>query len=160
MRGRLRQFREAGAQPAAADLTLAAEVLSPALLQLFLAQHPRDIVHGAATARWLMDRGEHDADLLIAALVHDVGKGAQRRRDRVAYVAAGWLGLAKRTGSEHSRIETRRAIARSLAHSASGAEVLRRAGASERAAALTLLHHAPAGDDRMLALLQQADAAS
>lgn len=160
MLGRARQFLTAGLKPAPADLELAARHLSPALLALFLRQHPRDVVHGAATARWLLDRGHDDKDLIAAALLHDVGKGDQRRIDRVAYVAAGWIGLSRRLGRPDSRLALRRAVARSLAHSETGAAALATAGAGERIVNLARHHHASAGDDAMLALLQQADAAN
>ncbi|MGE5595181.1 MAG: HD domain-containing protein [Hyphomicrobiales bacterium] len=160
MRDRIRQFRDAGRPPTVDDYAIAAPYLDGPLLELFRAQHPRDIVHSAATARWLLDRGYDDPDLIAAALLHDIGKGHQRRFDRVAYVVAGKLRVASLLGSPGSRFEVRRAIARSLAHSERGVALLRAAGASERVVDLTARHHRPPGDDRVLALLQQADAAS
>lgn len=160
MRERLRQFREAGQVPDPADYEIARAHLPGPLFGLFAAQHPRDIVHSAGTARWLIERGYDDADLIIAALLHDIGKGEQRRSDRVAYVIAGHTGLARALGKSASRLELRRAIARSLEHSEAGALLMAEAGASERAVNLTRLHHAPSGQDPVLALLQQADAVS
>ena len=162
---RFRQFREASNPPTEGDYALAEALLPGELRALFRSQHPRDIVHGAATARWLMARGEADPDLLTAALVHDIGKGHQRRRDRVAWVAAEALGLSRLGGAEGSRFELRRALARTAHHSESGAALLSRAGASEGVVRLTRLHHCrsrpgPSGGDPVLALLQQADAAS
>jgi putative nucleotidyltransferase with HDIG domain len=160
MRGRLRQFREASREPGEADYAVARERLSGAQFELFAAQHPRDIVHSAATARWLIDHGHDDPDLITAALLHDVGKGTQRRSDRVAYVLAEQLGVARLLAKRGSAFEIRRAIARSRGHSETSADMMARAGASERAVNLARRHHAPPGEDPVLALLQQADAAS
>lgn len=157
---RLRQFRHAGACPTDEDLALGRQWLTPALFDLFSAQHPRDVVHSANTARWLLTRGHTDPDLIAAALLHDLGKGHQRRLDRVAHVVASNLGVGRRLANPGSRFDLRRAIARSRAHGAAGAETLRELGAPIRVVDLTALHHEPAGEDRMLALLQQADAAS
>lgn len=158
MLARVRQFREASLEPDADDLALAREYLADDLLALFAAQAPRDQRHSARTARWLLERG-HDGnpDLLVAALLHDVGKGAQRTRDRVAHVVTGRL---PGVGAAGSRFEMRRAIARSRAHSKRGAELLTEAGAGERVIDWTRRHHRPAGRDAMLALLQRADGAT
>jgi putative nucleotidyltransferase with HDIG domain len=139
---------------------LAREYLDGELLRLFLAQHPRDVVHGIGTARWLLDRGHNDRDLVVVGLVHDVGKGHQRRLDRAAWVLAQRTGRTKTLASRESRFELLRAAARTAKHSQSGAELLRAAGASERVVDLTRRHHEPHGNDPVLALLQQADAAS
>ncbi len=161
MLDRVRQFREASLPPTVADLALARELLEGDLLARFSAQEPRDQRHAAATARWLIERGhDGDPDLLVAALLHDAGKGRQRTRDRVAHVAAGWLRAGGVAASGRSRIEMRRALARSRAHSELGAELLASAGASARVVELTRLHHRAAGGDAMLVLLQRADAAT
>lgn len=157
---RVTQFREAGAQPTERELAFARERLSQEAFELFRSQHPRDIVHSTNTARWLVARGYDNADLLAAALLHDVGKGHQRRLDRVAYVVSEWLKSEDRAGSHGSRLEMRRAMARSRDHSEAGARMARDAGVSERIIELILNHHAEADGDAMLALLQQADAAN
>jgi HD domain len=155
---RLRQFRDARVGPSPADYELAGRWPQPPLFALFAAQHPRDVVHSARTARWLLARGCEDGAVLIAALLHDIAKGEQRRRDRVAHVV---LSATRITGADRrSRFEMRRALARSAGHAEAGAARLRQAGAPERSVALTLRHHAPPGDDRVLALLQEADGAS
>jgi hypothetical protein len=156
----VRQFARAGRLPSDADRALACELLAGPLRELFFAQHPRDVVHGAETARWLMTRGERDPDLLTAALVHDIGKGAQRRLDRTAWVALGWLRLERVAASTTSRFELRRALARTRDHSETGAALLTAAGANGRVVELTLHHHDARPADPVLALLQRADAAS
>ena len=160
MLARVRQFREASAGPAQQDFDLAEQHLSDSLFQLFLEQDPRDIRHAALTTRWLIERGQTDTELIQAALLHDVGKGRQRRWDRVAYVVCDWLGVRRQMASERSRFELRRAIYRSLKHAAFGAAVLTEAGASERVVELTRLHHVARPRDAMLRRLNEADAAS
>ena len=160
MRDRIRQWLTATDLPSKEDFAFAREVLDDPLYALFVRQHPRDVLHGVRTAWWLIDRGYEDYDLVTAALVHDIAKGAQRRRDRVTYVVASDLGIARWVAEPRSQYEVRRAVARSLVHSERGAAMLERAGASEAVISLTLLHHSDPGDDPVLALLQQADAAT
>ncbi len=157
---RIRQFRDATRLPSEADYALARAHLAVPLFDLFAAQHPRDIVHSVNTARWLLARGQHDTNLITAALLHDVGKGPQRRADRVAYVLVESLRFTRIAADRSSRFETRRALARSASHSDTGAALLAAAGASERVINLTRLHHGPSHGDPVLALLQQADAAN
>jgi putative nucleotidyltransferase with HDIG domain len=157
---RLRQFREANTGPSSTDLAFAKQHLPANLLPLLLDQEPRDIRHGVRTAQWLTERGDSDQDLIQAALLHDIGKGAQRRWDRVVYVVAGWIRLDGLLADEGSRFDLRKAVHRSLHHSRSGAEMLRQAGANERVAELTSLHHLARPQDDMLAALTEADAAS
>lgn len=160
MRQRIRQFIEAGREPSDGDLAFARRYLTQELYALFIAQHPRDVVHGAATARWLLERGHDDAALVTAGFVHDIGKGLQRRMDRALYVVLTRADAIRWAADGGSRFELRRAMERTRVHSERGAAVLRQAGAEARVAELTALHHGPPGSDRMLALLQEADAAS
>ena len=160
MRTRFRQYRQASVLPTSADFELASRYLTNELLALFRGQHPRDVVHSAATARWLIDHGQAENDLVVAGLLHDVAKGKQRRADRVAWVLADYLGMGTRLANGESRFEFRRATARTAEHSAAGARLLLHVGATPAVAELTRLHHTPPGTDRVLALLQQADAAN
>jgi len=161
IRDRVRQFREANLAPGPDDLALARHVIGDgALLELFLRQTPRDIRHAAATARWLTGRGHLEDELVTAALLHDVGKGMQRRCDRVAWVIAQGLRLERVAASADSGLECRRAMARTANHAVNGAELLASAGAPARVVDLTRRHHSAPEGDAMLALLQAADAAS
>lgn len=160
MRNRIRQFKDASRLPVATDYALAQRLLTPTLFAMFEAQHPRDIVHSAATAAWLESRGTADEELLAAALLHDIGKGEQRRADRVAFVVAHRTGVVGLLARERSQVELRRALYRSLHHSTTGADRLERAGAGARVVDLVRRHHDPPGQDVMLALLQRADAAT
>ena len=160
MFNRLRQFREATSGPHEADIAFANELLPESLLPLFHAQEPRDVLHGVRTGRWLVRHGDTDRELLQAALLHDVGKGAQRRSDRVIYVLAEWLRAAALVASSASALELRKAAHRSLHHPEVGAAMLSAAGASPGVVSLTTLHHGNAHQDDMLARLIEADAAS
>lgn len=160
MRERIRQWATVADLPSKEDFAFAEEVLDERLFALFVRQHPRDVLHGVKCAWWLIDHGSRDLDLVTAALVHDIAKGEQRRRDRVAYVLASDLGVARWLGEQKSQYALRRAVWRSLTHSERGALMLERAGADEEVVQLTLLHHSDPGDDPVLALLQQADSAT
>lgn len=160
-RERLRQFREAGIRPSPDDYAFARELLdNDRLYELFAAQEPRDVLHGVRTARWLVRRHHTDRDLLLAALLHDVGKGAQRTRDRVAWVLAQTARIETVAAKANSRFELRRALDRTARHAHTGAVILREAGAPERVVELTRLHHVRTTQNGMLTLLQAADAAS
>tara|TARA_B110000263_G_C15244181_1_gene480882 strand:+ start:484 stop:969 length:486 start_codon:yes stop_codon:yes gene_type:complete len=154
---RIRQFREASLQPNAEDLELAQKLLDEPILSLFLSQNLRDQRHGARTAHWLISKGENNSELLIAALIHDIGKGHQRTRDRVVHVLTSWSKTGKLVEAKTSSFEMRQAIARSRNHSELGAQQLKQSGVSNRVIELTRLHHTPPETDTMLALLQCAD---
>ncbi len=154
---RVRQFFTAGARPTASDLQFAREILPPALYALFTRQTPRDLVHAVRTARRVRELGYEDPLLLMAALLHDIGKGPQRRRDRVAYVVASWVGAERILASPRSRFELRRAVARSSVHAEVGARLAQEAGAPPRVVELIRRHHEPPRGDGMLAVLQRAD---
>lgn len=157
---RLRQFRNAGVRPTRDDYAFAREwLVDDRLFELFAQQEPRDIVHAVRTAQWLQSRGHTERDLMLAALLHDIGKGEQRTRDRVAWVVAQALRLEDVAAADRSKVAMRRALARSADHAAVGAVLLREAGAPAAVVEYTLLHHDPVVEDGMLALLQAADAA-
>jgi putative nucleotidyltransferase with HDIG domain len=160
IRERIRQFREHHLAPGEAERMLANHYLPPPLANLFLAQEPRDALHSANTARWLLDRGHDDRTLIQAALLHDIGKGAQRRRDRVAHVLLGAAHAGSLGASPTSRFEMRRALARTAAHADAGADLLALLNAEPRLVELVRRHHERADGDAMLELLQQADSAT
>ncbi|HID90205.1 MAG TPA: HD domain-containing protein [Anaerolineae bacterium] len=74
---RVRQFFRALTAPLAReDPTPAMQVLTPAQRALFLRMSPADQRHGLAVYRTLVQEGPQPRDLLVAALLHDVGKAA------------------------------------------------------------------------------------
>jgi len=148
-------------------------LLSAAELQLFLAMRPRDRRHAVETMR-LARRAASEAgavpsnDLLVAALMHDVGKGTLRVEDRVLYVIlrAVSLRLVDRLAREPGALAVssahwRQALWRLRHHAALGAALLHAAGSHPRVIELTAIHHdPPASDDRELHWLLVADEAA
>ena len=148
------------------DARRIASLLSAAELQLFLSMRPRDRRHGAETMchaeRLAVDHGAvASTELLIAALLHDVGKGVLRAEDRVAYVLLGALapGLTNRLARPDGA-RWRAALWRLCHHAELGAAQLEAIGTARRVVELTAVHHreqAPSGDLE-LAWLIEADA--
>lgn len=62
------------AAPSANDLQLVRSILPPEMMQLFELMQPDEQMHCIKTARFLLKKGHNHADLLTAALLHDVGK--------------------------------------------------------------------------------------
>jgi putative nucleotidyltransferase with HDIG domain len=111
----------------------------------------------------LIDAGHTDPDLLVAALLHDVGKTRTHfllpEKVLVVLVKAVSPTLYRRwgSGSAHS---WRRPFAVSVQHPAWGAEMVAAAGGSARAVEL-IRHHADSPEraqaDRLLRALQAVD---
>lgn len=131
---RARQFWLAlGAAPSAKDLELAAKILSPALMELFLRQHPSEQFHSVCICKQLIEQGERSPDLLAAALLHDVGKSLHPLRvwERVVVVIgqvifpglSRWWGIGAAQG-------WRKPFVVAAQHPGWGAEMARAAGAS------------------------------
>lgn len=141
---RVRQFWQAiTAAPQERDLGLARKWLTPSLLSLFLRLHPSEQAHSISIARQLAEQGETEPDLMVAALLHDIGK--------VRYPLTVWerivivLGKAmfskrvKKWGRGEPR-GWRRPFAVAEQHAAWGAELAAQAGASPLAARLIRSH--------------------
>lgn len=72
---RARQFWLAmWARPKPEQLELARQILTPSQFKLFLQLHPSEIVHALSVCQKLKARGHDYKDLLVAALLHDIGK--------------------------------------------------------------------------------------
>ena len=72
---RARQFWDAlWAKPTPEQLDLARQRLTPAQFELFQLLQPSEMSHALAMCERLMAQGDDDPDLLIAALLHDIGK--------------------------------------------------------------------------------------
>ncbi len=143
-------------------------LLSPAELHLFLSMRPRDRRHAVETMRHV-DRiaGEHaaeaSAELQIAGLLHDVGKGPLHVHDRVLYVilrAASPTLVDRFARAEGAR--WRVALWRLRHHASVGAAQLQAIGSAPRVVQLTAVHHLddPPRDDPELAWLLEADEAA
>jgi hypothetical protein len=102
-----------------------------------------------------------DPDLLVAALLHDSGKGRIALWHRVAYVLldAGAPSLLRRLAVAGSGPSWRRALYRCVHHPELGAQLAQQAGSSPRAVELIRGEHA-AGPNEQLAALQAADDAA
>jgi len=126
-----------------AEVAEARARLSSAEWALFLAQEPRDRRHAFDLYRAHLEEGANDA-ALVAALVHDVGKGRLRAWQRVAFVLleAGAPPLAQAVEAEHGA-EWRRGLWRLREHGRLGAALLRAAGSAPRVVELVERHTDP-----------------
>ena len=129
--------------------------------RLFEAMNRRDQQHCLEVYRRLRAKGHDDADLLTAALLHDVGKGRIALWHRVAYVllAAGAPGMVARLAAPGNGRGWRQALHRCRHHPKLGAELARRAGSPAAVVALFGAEEL-AMDGGRLAALQAADDAA
>ena len=168
---RIRQGLRALASPARpVDVELAARVLqSPALFDLFKRLRRSEQQHSLNVLRTLRGWGYDNPPLMIAALLHDVGKtrAAYHLWDRVLVVlvraAAPWL--AVRLGNAEP-IGLRRPFAIAYRHPRWSAEMVRAAGADTLTVDLIENHDRPldhppqTGMEHLLVALQAADNAN
>ncbi len=138
-----------------ADLALARETLSEYESRLFLAMERRDQRHALEVARRLR-AGTDDRSILVAALLHDCGKGSVPVWLRVLNVLAPWLvqALADTVGGGW-----RGAAYRLRHHAEVGASMAEAAGSSPTTVRLIRGHVVP-DEAWMHALLVAADDAS
>jgi len=163
---RVRQFFHLLAAPLVRDdLEQVRTALTPVQWKLFLRMSAADQQHGLAVYRTLEMQGVRSADLLVAALLHDVGKAAAPPPlwVRVGTVLLGRFGPRRleRWMREDAR-GWRRQFVTYCRHAEVGAEWAAQAGCSALTVALIRHHHGPLGclseqDGRLLALLQEAD---
>ena len=126
------------------------------LLRLFRGMERRDQRHAIAVVRRLKTDGVGEADLLVAALLHDCGKGSVPVWLRIAYVLTPAIVL--RVGREDGDGWSG-AAHRLAAHAACGAGLAAAAGAT--AATVRLISGTVEASEReMLHLLRRADDAS
>jgi HD superfamily phosphodiesterase len=127
--------------------------LTPDQLALFDSMHRADQRHGLDVVRTLEADGRADADLLLAGLLHDCGKG----RDLRLWHRIGWS-LAERYGSRVERLMLvlptfGRAFKTMDEHAQSSAELALAAGANAATADLIRHQAEPLDDERGRALL-------
>lgn len=158
-RYRLAQFTRAfRAEPSAEDLNLVRSYLTEPQQGLFLRTSPALQKHQVQVCRVLLKQGETDPDLLLAALLHDVGKAEIALLERGLLV----LGAALRPGllerlMRPGRWGWQRRISGFMDHGAVGARMALAAGVTPRAADLIARHHDAPGSDRLQACLRAAD---
>lgn len=141
---RTRQFWQAlGATLTSEDLDLVRAVLTPPQLALFERLQPNEQAHSLRVLRSLLDQGEDHPDLLVAALLHDVGKSRFPlniwQRVLIVLVNAVFPHFAPRLGSA-SGGAWRRPFILAEKHAQWGAEMAYAAGASPLAVALIKRH--------------------
>jgi hypothetical protein len=137
---------------------IVADRLSREQQGLFYAMPARDQRHCLDVFHALEGGGCQDEEVLLAALLHDVGKGRIRLWHRVAYVLlrAVWprllTGLAERDGRGW-----RRAMAALRDHAARGATLAEAVGTRATVVELIRHHESAEACDGRLALLRAAD---
>jgi putative nucleotidyltransferase with HDIG domain len=163
---RIRQFvRAAGAWVQPRDLEEVRPYLPPPALSLFEAMPRYDRRHGINVLRTLRSWGHSDPDLMAAALLHDVGKTADRRgqlrlwhRISVVLMRRLWPGLLE-TIAQNRPDSWRYPYYVQQRHAAMGAEEARRVGCPPQVVDLILRHEdqPKQEDEPLLSALQAAD---
>ena len=135
------------------------ELLGPEESRCFAALQGREQRHAIDVMHHLRVHGSPSHDLLVAALLHNAGKGPLRLYERVAYTLLSMFapGLLDRIAAADG-CGFRRAMAAQRDHPARGAELLAALGVRPRVLELVRAHHdASAGGDAELAALIEAD---
>jgi len=132
---------------------LAEALLTEPQLELFLNLQPSEQIHALSMYCKLLEQGENQADLLVAAVLHDVGKLRYPmnpiERAIVVLVKALAPGVAQRWGSLPpdgwgGLPGWRKAFILSGQHAEWGAQMARQVGVSPLTESLIRKHHDPA----------------
>jgi putative nucleotidyltransferase with HDIG domain len=143
-----------------------AAILSPVQQALFWQMSATDQRHSLNVVHTLVAMGATAPDLLVAALLHDVGKSRHHlylwERVMVVVIRAFGPAAASRWGNGHSK-GWRRPFVIYQQHPCWGAEMALAAGCSPLTVELIREHHHQDGaqaDSKLLRVLQQADSAN
>jgi hypothetical protein len=151
-------FRSVGASIDEDERAQVARFLNDGQQRLFFSMTARDQRHSVDVLHALLDQGQTNADLLSAALLHDVGKGHVRLWHRVAYVLirAASPRLLRKLASGGSS-SWRGALAAIVDHAERGASMVSATGVSDDVVLMVRRHESPDDPDPRLALLRAAD---
>lgn len=146
------------ARVSATDEAEVAAFLTPPQRDLFHSMNVADQRHCLDVFHTLRAWGCADHDVLVAALLHDVGKGGVRLWHRVAYVLLRSLPPVLRRLPKKDAIAWRRALYALHYHEDLGAERAAQAGSSEATIRLIRYHERPEmSGSEGLGLLRAAD---
>lgn len=151
IRYRSRQFWQMlRGSSASVDMAQVQYVLGPALTEVFLKMDSAEQAHSFQVYRALVDAGETNSDLLVAALLHDAGKSKSQlsmwERVLVVIVRKFSPGTVRKMGQDRSAAHSipengiRHAFVVAEQHPEWGAELAAEAGASPLACTLIRLH--------------------
>ena len=134
------------------DLGLVQRILNPEQMSLFMLMQPGEKEHAISMVRKLSEQGETQPDLLVAALLHDVGKVRYRLNlmERAIVVLA--YAVIPRQAHQWGSLAPdewedlpgwRRPFVVAEQHATWGAESARRVGVSQITEKLIREHHHP-----------------
>jgi putative nucleotidyltransferase with HDIG domain len=142
---RVRQFWQVlTADSNSQNLDQARQVLSSGQMDLFMRLQPGERAHSLQILQQLCVQGEENSDLLIAALLHDIGKSVHplRLRERVVIVIAKTLFPNRiRAWGQGEPERWRRPFVIAEQHGTWGAEMAAQAGVSALTASIIRRHH-------------------
>jgi hypothetical protein len=139
--------------------------LSPAAQTLFYTMSHADQQHSLRVCQGLQERGCTEADLLAAALLHDVGKSEGRvpfwtrpaivLGKRFAPALLARLTIAPRLFAERNIPRWQRSLSYAWWHAEVGADLAAAAGLSSQAILYIRTHHQPHGPAALLHLVDE-----